>query len=245
MKSLQLALSSKGKKAVWGAVSIPLVIASLASIKPANACPTNPMIGGMCAFAGNFSIRNWAFANGALLNISSNTALFALLGTTYGGDGRSTFALPDLRGRAAVGVGNGPGLVNIALGQKRGVEFVSLTVAQIPQHNHSASTSINISVADSDISVSSNLNAHGSPGTSSSPENAVLAQNGGSFVYSTSAPDVALATDAISASANATVNATATTTLSNAGSGDSHDNRMPYLAVNWLIALQGIFPSRN
>ena len=97
---------------------------------------SDPFYGEITLFAGNFAPRNWAFCNGQLLSISSNTALFSLLGTTYGGDGRTVFALPDLRGRAAVGPRVGPGLTRRNLGQRFGVEDVTLTEAQMPAHTH-------------------------------------------------------------------------------------------------------------
>lgn len=94
-------------------------------------------LGQIMMFGGNFAPRGWAFCSGQLLPISQYTALFSLLGTTYGGDGRTTFGLPDLRGRAPISVGHGPGLSNIAWGQKGGVEQVTLNVTQMPSHNHS------------------------------------------------------------------------------------------------------------
>jgi microcystin-dependent protein len=93
-------------------------------------------IGEIRLFAGNFAPRAWAFCEGQLLPISQNTALFSILGTMYGGDGRTTFALPDLRGRAPLGVGHGPGLSDIRQGEKGGAEQVTLTTAQLPSHNH-------------------------------------------------------------------------------------------------------------
>jgi len=95
-----------------------------------------PFIGEISMFGGNFAPRNWAFCDGQLLAISQNTALFSLLGTIYGGDGRTTFALPDLRGRVPIHSGNGPGLSNYRVGQKGGTETVTLNVTQIPSHNH-------------------------------------------------------------------------------------------------------------
>ena len=96
----------------------------------------NPLIGGVGLFAGNFAPRGWAFAEGQVLQISQHTALFSILGTTYGGDGRSTFALPDLRGRTAIGARRGPGLSNVRLGEKTGEREVSLTIPQMPRHTH-------------------------------------------------------------------------------------------------------------
>ncbi|MFX0557709.1 phage tail protein [Maribacter sp. CXY002] len=96
-------------------------------------------IGQIILFAGNFAPRNWAFCNGQLLAISQNTALFSIIGTTYGGDGRTTFGLPDLRGRAAIGEGTGPGLPSVRLGEKSGSAQNYLTVNQLPSHNHGVS----------------------------------------------------------------------------------------------------------
>lgn len=95
-----------------------------------------PFIGEVMVWGCNFAPRGWAQCNGSLMAISSNEALFSILGTTYGGDGRTTFGLPDLRGRIPIGSGNGPGLSNRPLGQKAGVEQVTLTVAEIPSHSH-------------------------------------------------------------------------------------------------------------
>ncbi len=101
---------------------------------------SDPFIAEIIMFGGNFAPRGWAFCDGQLLDISSNTALFALIGTTYGGDGRTSFALPDLRGRVAIHPGRGPGLSIYTLGRKSGVETVTLSQAQIPSHNHSMTT---------------------------------------------------------------------------------------------------------
>ena len=209
------------------------------------ACPSNPYIGGMCAFGGNYSIRGWAYAHGQLLPISQYTAVFSLLGTTYGGDGRTTFGLPDLRGRAIMGVGTGPGLPTIRWGERAGSETVSLTVAQIPSHNHTATSTLVLDVDESQVQASATLHAHNTVGLVNSPSSNMLAENVGSSSYSATAPAVAMASDAIEMSAVGISTLNPTTTLSNTGSSAAHENRMPYLAVNWLIALEGTYPSRN
>ncbi|WP_229158210.1 phage tail protein [Fluctibacter halophilus] len=209
----------------------------------ASACPATPFIGGMCAFGGNFAPRDWAMAQGQLLPINQHTALFSLIGTTYGGDGRTTFQLPDLRGRSAVGQGTGPGLYNVRMGQRGGAEFVTLNITQMPSHGHSASTSVTVQI-DS-WSVTANLVAQDAVGSTASPSSAMLAQNNASSVYSSQAPNIALAADAIEATASASMSASATTNIGLSGSGQSHENRMPYLTVNWIIALQGLYPSRS
>ena len=107
-----------------------------------------PFLGQIQAFGFNFAPRGWAQCNGQLLSISANTALFSLLGTIYGGDGRTTFALPDLRGRSIVGDGTGPGLTNIKQGQKGGAENHTLTTAQIPAHAHGVKVAVNTAPGD-------------------------------------------------------------------------------------------------
>jgi len=109
----------------------------------------DPFIGQIIMFAGNFAPRNWALCNGQLLSIASNTALFSILGTTYGGDGRTTFGLPDLRGRYAMHPGNGPGLSPRQLGQRGGAETSTLTAANLAAHNHPATLHASANAADS------------------------------------------------------------------------------------------------
>jgi len=182
---------------------------------------SEPFIGEIVMFAGNFAPRSWAFCHGQLLPISQNSALFSILGTTYGGDGRTTFGLPDLRGRVPIGEGNGPGLTSRSLGQKSGAETVTLSTAQIPEHTHTATSTANV--------VSG-------AGNSNDAVNNVWADDAGvsSGTYSSESP-------------NATMNSNAiTTTIQNSGGGgQSHPNMQPFLGMNFIIALQGIFPSRN
>lgn len=171
----------------------------------------DPFIGEVKLFAGNFAPRGWAFCDGQLLPISQNTALFSILGTTYGGDGRTTFALPDLRGRAPIGPRHGAGLSDYRLGQKGGTEHVTLTVSQMPSHNHS-------------------INAVSATGNNAAPQNNLLANTAGlDREYSNANHDVQMNPNMVG----------------NNGGNQSHENRQPYLAINYIIALQGIFPSRS
>lgn len=174
----------------------------------------DPFLGEIRMFAGNFAPRGWAFCAGQILSISQNTALFSLLGTTYGGNGQTTFALPDLRGRAPVSSGQGPGLSNYNLGEMAGSESVTLLTSQMPAHTHAA-------------------NASTQPGSASSPANGVCASGvdsqGGSVNGYVAAPNTTMAPQAIGA----------------AGGSQPHENRPPFLCVNFIIALQGIYPSRN
>ena len=190
-------------------------------------------------FAGNFAPRGWAFCDGQLLPISQYSALFSLLGTTYGGDGRTTFALPDLRGRAPIHPGNGPGLSDRRLGQKLGTEYNILNVTQIPSHSHAAAVSnlnvdveLKVSSADATAQIptaGASLSAGNMPsGRSTSPTQ----------MYNEATPDVSL-NGVTSAVAGGTV------TIGNTGGNQSVNNMQPSLAVNYIIALQGIFPSRS
>ena len=179
---------------------------------------SEPFIAEIKMFAGNFAPRGYAFCDGAILPISQNQALFSLLGTTYGGDGRTTFALPDLRGRTAIHPGTGPGLSAYRLGQAGGAEQVTLTVNQMPSHNHS---------------VSATLRGTNTAGDSSVPGGNTLASKSRTDIYQTAAPDVDMQAGSVAVS------------QANAGGGQAHENRMPYLAINHIIALQGIYPSRN
>jgi microcystin-dependent protein len=171
---------------------------------------STPFIGEIRMFAGNFEPSGWAICDGRLLAIAENDALFTLIGTTYGGDGQSTFALPDLRSRVPVHMGTLTGGGTYTIGQFGGVETLTLTVNQTPAHSHPAQCS---AVA----------------ATSPSPAGGVWA-----------AGDLAAFT--AGANANATMNAGA---VSAVGGSQPHDNMVPFLAINFIISLFGIFPTQN
>lgn len=196
--------------------------------KPAQACDQdfNAMIGTICIFAGNFAPRNYALAQGQLISILSNTALFSILGTTYGGDGQTTFGLPDLRGRVPIGAGNGPGLSNYSLGQKSGAQTVTLNTNQMPAHNHAATAT-----------ATAVLMGNSGQGNTDTPTGGVPARLPREDLYSTNAPNVNMHADAVDVTVNVTT--------SNTGGSQSHDIRQPSLALNFIIALVGRFPSRN
>ncbi|WP_105257789.1 MULTISPECIES: phage tail protein [unclassified Pseudoalteromonas] len=215
-------------------------IPALMFASSASACAGDgtQLLGSMCAFAGNFAPRGYSLAHGQLLAISQYTALFSIVGTTYGGDGRSTFGLPDTRGRALIGWGNGPGLSNYQIGARGGAESVTLSEAQLPSHSHAANTMVS---GDIDIDGVISLHAFSGKADAKSPAGNTL----GEGKYATDAPDVMMNTDSISFSLVAQNNLTASTEVESAGGGQAHENRMPYIAVTWVIAVQGIFPSRN
>ena len=179
---------------------------------------SDPFLGEIRAFGFNFAPTGWAFCNGQLLPITQNTALFSLLGTTYGGDGRVTFALPNLQGLAPIHEGQGPGLSLIDLGQTGGQTTVTLLGTEMPGHNHS--------VAASTTAATANVPA----------ANSFTAQGGGTgrgaFKIRTYA-------------SSGTATTFAPSVISPAGGNLPHNNLQPTLVLNFCIALQGIFPPRS
>jgi microcystin-dependent protein len=193
---------------------------------PSLACSLEPFIGEVCTFAFNFCPRGWAETNGQLLPINQNQALFSLLGTQYGGDGRVTFALPDLRSRTVVGTGQAPGLSAVLIGEQGGQENVTLTTLNLPRHKHYAKTV-----------VSSALKGASAIANSNGPQGAVLARQQSGKLYYTGTADVIMGSSSIVS--------TAATNIGKTGGNQPFDNRQPYLGMTTCIALQGIFPSRN
>lgn len=174
---------------------------------------SEPFIAEIRIFAGNFAPRNWAFCNGQLLPIAQNTALFSLIGTTYGGDGRTTTALPNMRGRAPMHPGNGPGLTSRRLGERSGVTTVTLSEAQMAAHSHTQQARTD----------SADLNAP------ASNRSLARANGGAGYQQNTTANQVSLAPQAVT----------------NTGGSGAHNNVQPALALSFIIALAGLYPSRN
>ena len=172
---------------------------------------SEPFIAEIKIFAGNFAPRGWSLCDGQLLPIAQNTALFSLIGTTYGGDGRTTTALPDLKGRAPMHPGRGPGLTSRRLGQELGSSTVIVTEAQMPSHNHTVN--VVSQNADSDDPSSARTYRNSTPGDA----------------YQTAGAVAVMASE----------------TLGNAGGSSAHNNLQPNLVMNFIIALQGIYPSRS
>ncbi len=193
-------------------ISSPNLDNQNSATKVANSPTTGmePFIGEISMFAGNFAPRGWALCDGQLLSISQNSALFSILGTTYGGDGRTSFGLPDLRGRVPIHAGTGPGLSNYRLGQKGGSETVTLTTSQMPSHNHT-------------------ISASGKSPNSSSPNNSVMATLG---------PIPGIYSSEVGKKAQMKP-------TGNTGGNQGVDIRQPYATINYIIALQGVYPSRN
>jgi microcystin-dependent protein len=184
---------------------------AILSMGKANAQQVETFLGEIRMFAGNFAPTGWAFCQGQLLPIAQNQALFSLLGTTYGGNGTTTFALPDLRGRVPVGFGQGPGLSNRVIGEQFGSELVTLNINQMPSHNHT-------------------VNAVTTEGNQNLPTNSLPANT------------KALDKEYSDANANTTMKATM---VNPTGGSQPFGVSQPSLGVNFIIALQGIYPSRN
>jgi len=171
---------------------------------------SEPFLGEIKMFGGNYAPRGFAHCNGQVLAISSNTALFSLLGTIYGGDGRTTFALPDLRGRVPIHRGTGPGLTPRNQGSRFGAESVPLNSTHMPEHSHMMRGDSNSGVTDSPVDKVPSKSAGGIP--TYSPTGAQLAATG---------------------------------MLENTGQSWAHNNMQPWIGINYIIALVGLFPSRN
>ena len=170
---------------------------------------SEPFLGQISIVGLNFAPRGWAQCNGQLIPIQQNTALFALLGTTYGGNGQTNYALPDLRGRAPMAHGNGPGLTSRSLGEATGTNSVTLVSPEMPLHTHAVNATS--SRADRANATGAQLAATADP------------------IYATSPPTAVLAPTSVTPS----------------GGGGPHHNMQPFLALNFIIALEGIFPARN
>ena len=203
------------KKITFLVASALAVTATSFTPQPAKA-QSDPFLAQLMLFGGNFCPRGWANADGTLLPVASNSALFSLLGTMYGGDGRTTFGLPDLRGRAPISVGNGPGLPSYPTqGAKGGSTSFTLTTLEMPSHNHTGT-----------------VRASNQTGNSANPNGNVLAINpGGDQMYHVDGSTNNMAADSLA--------------INNTGNNQAVNKTSPYQVLRWCIATQGIYPSRN
>jgi microcystin-dependent protein len=191
----------------------------------------DPFLSTILIWPPNFAPRGWALCAGQVMSISQNTALFSLIGTMYGGDGVQTFQLPDLRSRVPLGAGQGTGLSPYNVGQSGGTENVTLTISALAAHTHTATPS----------GLSATVSAVTTGGTTNQPNPSVAlatptdAARNPLNIYSNATPTQNLAPGTVTGSIS----------VGSTGGGQPHANIQPYLAVNYIIALQGIFPSRN
>jgi len=186
-----------------------------------------PFLGQIQPFGFNFAPRDWAKCDGQIIAISSNTALFSLLGTTFGGDGRTTFGLPDLRGRSIVHIGNGPGLSPITWGERGGSELIQLTEANMPNHSHALVNGVaNVSVYTTESNSTSSESDGGANGLGTSGDMPEIYRDSPTTADKIAGVDISGTTNP-------------------SGGGQSFQSRNPFLGVNVCIAQQGIFPSRS
>ena len=246
--------SKVGTRCIW-----PFVMVVLLAAAP-RAVAQEPLLGEIKWVPYNFTPKGWAECDGQLLPISQNTALFSLLGTTYGGDGRTTFALPDLRGRVSVHVGQGLGLSNRQLGEIGGEETHTMTIAEMPSHDHGVS-----SHTHSIPALAVDVMASSADATDTAPEGNVLAaaaggsdhkkddnakqkrtkkgDDSGTNIYNAGPANVSLAAGSAMTLAGTTGGGSGMT-VPTGGSG-AHQNMQPFLVLRCIISIEGIFPSRQ
>lgn len=211
-----------------------LLFVFVTTLSSTTASAQDGFIGEVRMFAGNFAPRGWEFCQGQMLAIASNTALFSILGTTYGGDGRSTFALPDLKGRVAIQPGSGGGLSSYSLGQRGGAEFNTITIAQMPSHNHLVATTAS----------AQNVLLSTDPGVNSTPAagDVPAAARFGNGLGATPVKSYGPATNTVNGQA---IDVAAGVYVGNAGGNQQLNNLQPYLSINYIICVYGVFPSRS
>ncbi len=201
--------------------------------------------GTIVGFAGNFAPREYALCEGQTLAIAVYSQLFAIIGTTYGGDGRSTLGLPDLRGRAPIGSGQGPALSDYQLGKKGGSETESLSIFQMPQHSHVADLNLDTAAVNTNVAVNAASTAANAPDgfnpagrywaaspTAGAPQGRVYGDT----------PDTAMNANAVQVEVTGL---SGSVTIENTGSGAAFDIIQPYSVINWIMCLDGTFPPRN
>jgi len=213
------------------------------------------MLGGIIQFGGNFAPRGWSFCRGQMVSISQNQALFAILGTSYGGDGRTTFCLPDLQGRTPIGFGTGVGLTPINIGNKCGVESVSLQVAQMPAHTHNGNFSpTTASGKGLTANTTTTMKVTSEKGGTNDPSGAYLAmgmdgRNGVNIYKKNLENESELNSAAIISTTTVTGSCGGITGgsvgIGSTGGGARFSIIQPSLGMNFIIAIQGMFPSRN
>ena len=207
-----------------------------------------PFIGEIRMFTGNYAPRDWAICAGQLIAISQNQVLFAIIGTRYGGDGRTTFGLPDLRSRVPIGNGRGPGLTEQFLGRMTGTEIVKLQSQQMPGHKHAITNSSSTATSGLTVGGTATLKCNANTPSSSTPEGNFPATTGrgGDNIYASS-DSASMNANAIDLDLNVEgdVAVDVTSICGTTGESQPHTNMQPTLCVNFIIALEGIFPPRS
>lgn len=205
-------------------------------------------MGLICGFGGNFAIRQWSICGGQIISISQNSALFSLLGTFYGGNGQTTFGLPDLRGRAPIGFGQSPGTSNYVIGQRSGSETHTLSLGQMPVHNHTAAltgSTIEVSGAVA-VKASSSAGSTNNPvgGYMAAPPNIGTSKTPEIKPFTTTLPTTTMAADSTVFAGTGSIQG-GQITVNNNGASQPFTILQPVQVINWLICMQGLYPPRN
>ncbi|WP_232349335.1 phage tail protein [Vibrio navarrensis] len=200
---------------------------------------TEPYLGTLTAFGGNFTIENWAVCWGQVLAIQENTALFSLLGDMYGGDSRTSFGLPDLRGRSPVGMGQLPGGYFYQQGVKRGVESLSLTLAQLPTHSHEA---VFTPAPNQGIDARLEAATNGSNTVTPNPQTYLAANSSAGYYQPSLGPTNLVEISGLTVSGGGSGG---TVTVGDTGSSNAVEVINPVLPINWLISMYGVYPPRS
>lgn len=214
---------------------------ALAGTNASATCVPEPYIGSVCMTAATYCPRGYQEAKGQLLAIANYSALYSVVGTNYGGDGRTSFGLPDLRGRSGIGVGIGPGLQDVRQGAKPGRESITLTQANLPSHSHSATVSAPVGV---NVSIPVLSNSGSNVTTPTATENYLAASPGGpnaAAIWAGEGGETAAEVGGITASGSVAGNVT----VGNTGGSQSFNSRPPQLGVRYCVAIQGLFPPRD
>ena len=207
-----------------------------------------PFIGQVILFAGNYAPRGWAFCNGQVLPISEYTSLFSIISNYYGGDGRTNFAVPDLRGRTPIGSGTAPGLSPRYIGTTGGMERIYLNTTEIPSHSHTITNEVKADTSSLTIGGTAKIRCNPEAGNSESPEgnyNAAKA-GGGDTIYSDNGPGY-MNENAIDMGLEVAgdVGVDVNSTCGDTGGNQPHENMPPWLCMNYIIALEGEYPVRS
>lgn len=225
-----------GVSALKGATMAMVAVAGLALPQEAKACSADPYIGAVCFMAANFCPRGYAVADGTTLDIASYNALFSLLGTYFGGDGRSTFKRPDLRGRVAVGSGQGPGTSLVPIGHYRGQEMQAIDVSQMPSHSHTADAGFSGSGGQTMVEASTRS------GNASTPEDGAYVAKSADPIYRTGTTGTTVTLGGVSSTP---VTGTVDVSIDATGGGQPFSTVDPGVGLTACIAIEGHYPPRN
>jgi len=234
-------------------LSVSVCVLSAMMVPGTASAGENAWLGEINYVGFNFTPKDWASCNGQIIPISQNQALYSLLGTTYGGDGRTNFALPDMRGRVPIHQGQGVGLQTYPLGYRGGLEATNMSIPQLPAHSHdnnATSKSTSVSVVAAGATATSTLHVNDGAGNATPTGNYLAGKVGLTKIYTSAAPNADLNAGSVTTTLSGvdistTTQTTTTVTVGNTGSSKPFSIMQPFLVVNCVIAMDGTYPSRN